>query len=63
MSTTNGILLSIAIVYVLYKQYPERFESIIHFVENGFESTDAFLLMAVVVSFLYFNNELGFELS
>ncbi len=63
MSTTNSILIAIAIVYVLYKQYPEKFEGIIQFVENGFESTDALLLIAVIVSFLYFNNELGFSLT
>ncbi len=57
MMTTNNILLCIAIVYVLYRQYPEKFEAVKLFIEGGFEGSETFLVICVILCYLYFNSE------
>ncbi|OOB80594.1 MAG: hypothetical protein BEN19_00040 [Epulopiscium sp. Nuni2H_MBin003] len=60
---TNNILLCCAIVYVLYKQYPEKFESIKNLFDgNNANSNDTYLLVGAVICFLYLQNELGLNL-
>ncbi len=62
MLMNNNLLLGVAILCVLYSQYPEYFEAITESIKNSIysvlESTDSLVLIGVALAgFLYLNGE------
>ncbi|OON97239.1 MAG: hypothetical protein ATN31_01465 [Candidatus Epulonipiscioides saccharophilum] len=60
--STNHILICAAVVYILYKQYPEKFEAIKSFLEDSISGKETYLIIGLVICFLYFQNELDLNL-
>ncbi|WP_305767593.1 hypothetical protein [Candidatus Epulonipiscium viviparus] len=58
----SHILICCAIVYVLYKEYPEKFEAIKNLFTDTIAGKETYLLIGVVICFLYLQNELDLKL-
>ncbi|ONI43657.1 hypothetical protein AN641_09495 [Candidatus Epulonipiscioides gigas] len=62
MMSTNNIIICCAIAYILYKQYPEKFESIKALIEDTISGKETYILIGIVICFLYFHNGMDINL-